>query len=320
MTGEEFEDRFQDCARTTGEEYVTARDTLLAEGISISDSLRAKLADAGQRTTAEILLGWIARKPTYVEVKPMMQRLKTAGPRGRTVTPSHIARTLAGLGPSVVPRLIEMLTKTDEAATGSDPQIVMQALGYMRDRRAVQPLLGLMRSTGDGEVRVLAMATLGDVGERGDPDILHAMRQEMATETRDPAGRGAAILCLGRISTEASDRDRLIAMARDRNVDTVLRESAIRAMGHMWQGQDTALFAGSVPGESELGSLLLEETDEALALECVGALDRITGRPESQLLFAAGGPALSALTRAQAAHASLAVRRAAADVIRSRSQ
>ncbi|MEV5407259.1 HEAT repeat domain-containing protein [Thermopolyspora sp. NPDC052614] len=325
MIAEEFERRFGACVTETGARYTAARDRLLAEGDDVLPRLRESADHDDWRVsgTARILLGHLQR-PSLIEQVDRIVRDRPLDPRtpGFGVPPAVVARELAALGENAVPRLLEIATKTNEFATVTGPQIVLQAIALVGDRRAVPPLLDLLGRTGgsdgdagDEQVRMLTASALGELARRGDDDVRDALMGLLFDDDAGPAPRVTAALSLGRLG-DPTVIDALAPLARP-DVDVMLRTGAIRAIGYAWQSSrltDDPVPAEPVPAEAELAELLDGEHDETVALELVGALGRLDA-PASAGRLGLPGPASEALRRAADDHRLPSVRHSAGNVL-----
>ncbi|WP_235031013.1 HEAT repeat domain-containing protein [Nonomuraea solani] len=277
MTGAEFEQLFQTCVNETREPYAVARDALRDQGDEAVPPLLAKVSESSDddwlpRIVAQMVLGWIVRTDLYEQVGHILRRPgRTAGPRPVSLVPAPTAAAVAlsGLGADVVPRLIEILVKTHEWDGERESSAVMLALDYLRDRRAVMPLLDLAAPGGDARRRMLAMSTLGGLGDQA---AFEVAKQALDDRGNSARLRGMAAVCLGRIGDPAAGQALRAAaaapVARNAAVtteDLILRQSAIRAMGYL-----------GAPGDAtELKEMLDQESNVALGLELVGALTRL---------------------------------------------
>jgi HEAT repeat protein len=282
---------FQSCVTGTGTAYTTARNELLAEGETIVSTLEAETTstDWQTRTVAQILLGWIQHRDLFEQVNAV---LKSGTAPKQPRSPALVAETLACLGSETVPRLLEILTKTDEPRQ----PIVLRALALLRDPRGAPPLLELLGRTRDSARRVQILATLGAIG---DPVAFDDARELLLDDDQSPAVRGAAALCLGSLGDQRAAGHLMASAAAS---PPMLRGAAYRALG----------FMDEIPDEGDLADRLADEADELAALELVGTLAQVAARIEP---FAVS-PAVDALSRAAHDHASAAVRRAALNAVR----
>jgi HEAT repeat protein len=309
----------QNLVDLTGDDYIQARDELLRDHADdLVPELEAKVNDSASswqvRGTAEALLGWIRHTGLFEWITTYVTGFASSQ---EPVTPALAADTLARLGPDAVPRLIEILDKTHEV----EPQVVLQALAYSRDSRAVAPLLArldhagaysrdsraaaprraFLDQSGDSMLRALILGTLGEIRHSSAAASALALA---GAPGQAPVVRAAAALCLGRIG-ESRFIEPLMDLAR--SPEAALRASAFRAMGDLAERQ--TLMGDTAAPEGGLAEMFTAETDELAALELVGTLARLAGQ-------SAEGPAMDALQWAADRHPLLSVRRAAKDAIR----
>jgi len=294
MSDEPFEARFQRCLTESGAGYLSARDEILALGTAAVALVQAKarLPDWRTQTVGEILLGWLTQRTLFEQVVPDARAAwleqVPAKPITGTLSAVRRASMLAGHGPAIVPRLIEILTKTREYAAGDELQVIMLALDYLRDPLAVMPLAELAGTSTDAGLQTLALATLGTLGDRRAFDVAGAV---LADRDRGPVVRGAAAVCLGQLRDPRAT-GALLAVAQDPGQASVLRQSAVRGLG----------YVGGPGAGPALAALLREAADERLALTAVDALARLGDRSAAETL-----------EEAARSHDQVAVRRAAQD-------
>ncbi|WP_236005111.1 HEAT repeat domain-containing protein [Nonomuraea antri] len=269
MIDDPFETLFLSCVDRTGEPYTAAREELRRRGGEIAGPLeeRAAATDWATHTTARILLGWIRDRSLFEQVTSILRDRDSAPRRvGLAPAPTASAAAVAALGSKVVPRLIEILTKTHEHRDGISGQVVLLALDYLRDPLAVMPLRRLALDTADEQERTLAVAALGGIGDDRAFDLARDVFNDAG---RGEVLRGTAALCLGRLGLPEAG-EVLLAAARRAGEGSTVRASAVRAIGYLG---DPAHVAG-------LRQVLEGETaDGALALEAVGALARLGDAP-----------------------------------------
>lgn len=291
MSDGQFEALFQRCLTESDAAYASARDAILALGSAAVEPVEAKARQPQWQTStiAEILLGWLTRRQLFEQVMPAIRAAwpDDAHPRpiAGELTPARRAAILASRGPAIVQRLIEILTKTHEYTTGDELQILMLALDYLRDPRAVMPLVELARGPGDEGLQTLVLGTLGTLGDARVFDVAQTILED---RDRGPVVRGAAAVCLGQLGDRRA-AGALLAVVQDPGQGLVLRESAVRGLGYL----------GDPSAGATLAVILREAADERLALTTVDALARLGDRPAAETLEeAARGHALVAVRRA----------------------
>jgi hypothetical protein len=294
MSDGQFEALFQRCLTESNAAYVSARDAVLALGSAAVDLVEAKAREPEwqSRSVAEILLGWLTQRPLFERVMQDARAAWLDGAQAKPITgeltPARRAAILASHGPAVVPRLVEILTKTHEYATGVELQVIMLALDYLRDPRAVMPLVELARVPADEGLQTLVLGTLGTLGDDRAFDVAQAV---LTDRGRGPVVRGAAAVCLGQLRDPRA-AGALLAVVQDPTHGSVLREGAIRGLGYL----------GDTSAGATLATILQEAADEQLALAAVDALAKLGDRTATE-----------ALEEVARSHDQVAVRRAAQD-------
>jgi HEAT repeat protein len=295
MSDGQFEVLFERCVTETDAAYRSARDTLLALG---PGAVRLVEAKAGQpdwrtRTVAEILHGWLTQRPLFERVMPDARadwaQRSPARPIADTLSAARRGAMLASHGPAIVPRLLEIMTKTHEYDTGDGEALeaVMLALAYLRDPRAVLPLAELTRTSPGPGLQLLALGTLGALGDNRAFDIAQAV---FADRDQGPVVRGAAAVCLGQLQDRRATAA-LLAVAQDPGAPSVLREDAVHGLGYLGD-----------PGAVATLAAVLRTADERLALAAVDALGKL-----------GDAAAVQTLEEAARDHSQVAVRQAARD-------
>lgn len=322
MTADEFDVLFRRCVAETGPAYADARNRLLAEGRGILPWLDELLHADDHRvaTTARILRERMLWPSLFDGVgRVLAERPDDDSAPGFGFPPGFVARELASAGEPAVPALLELATKTYEYASGGGPQIVLQAIALLGDRRAVPPLLDLLRvigedgRAGDEQVRPLVLSALGDLAGPGDRGVFDAVREVLGDERRTVVERATAALTLGRLGDPAAV-ELLVRLARAGEAEPMIRLSAIQAVGELWQSSGLTadpVPEDPVPGETDLAELLRDEADERAALELARALARLDAPGSAGRLGVPGGPGAEALAHAAATHPSLEVRHTA---------
>jgi len=294
MSDGQFETLIQRCAGERGAAYVSARDQILVLGTAAVELVEAKSQEPDWqiRTAAEILLGWLTHRPLFEEVVPDTRAAwlehEPATPITGRLPAARRAAILAARGSAIVPRLIEIVTKTDEYASGDELQAIMLALDYLRDPRAVMPLAELTRTSTDEGLQTLALATLGQLA---DPQAFDVARAVFANRDRGPVVRSVAAVCLGQLGDPRAAQA-LLAAAQDARQASIFRAGAIRGLGYLGETS-----AGPV-----LATVLRETSDERLALSAVDALAQL-----------GNDPAIETLEEIARGHSQVSVRRAAQD-------
>ncbi|HEX5791168.1 MAG TPA: HEAT repeat domain-containing protein [Luteolibacter sp.] len=99
-------------------------------------------------------------------------------------------------GPAASPVLLSMLANPDWSGSGNILHVVIRSLGLLKERRAVEPLIGMLNHTDIG-VRLNAARALGDIG---DPQAI----EPVSGLSHDPdwAVRKKAVEAIGKLHAE----------------------------------------------------------------------------------------------------------------------
>ena len=298
MANGSFDSLFQACVSETGPGYVAARDQLLAQGVTIATRLQelAAASDWRTATTAQILLGWLTNRAMFEEALAAARPTLPDDSPGRPITgtraPTRRANILASYREAIVPLLLEIVIKTGAHEGGKQLHSALLALGYLRDPRAVMPLVDLAGRTESEGLQLYSLAVLGTLGDERAAEVAQTV---FANRSKGAAVRGAAAVALAQLRA-VSFTPALLAAARDPGESQVMRESAVRALGYT---RDPGIITA-------LAALLGDSPDERLSLAVVDALNKI------------GGPeAIAALEETSRSAADATVRRAAEDAQRS---
>ena len=292
MANGDFAQQFQTCATSVGTPYLVARDAILAMGAAVRSQLEAKLdaADWHEQLAAQILLGWLDHRDAFTQVKKLVQGVPPRGlltsPITRTVTPSNRSRSLQSMGTTIVPRLLEMILKSQETFDVGEVQAIFQTLNALRDPRSVMPLADLAGRTAAEPARIFALGTLGTLK---DPRTFQTVQSVLASNSNSSGVRSAAAVALGMFEDRRATPV-LLALLRDTTEDETVRRHAVRGLGHV----------GDPSAADALAALLGSEQPPQMALTLVQALGRL------------GGPtAIAALEATGRGHADPTVRQAA---------
>jgi len=134
-------------------------------------------------------------------------------------------RSLADLGEEGIECLVDVLLKVDLDLSWR----AAEALGEMRETKAVEPLLSTLEQTGDGYLRAASALALGRIGDTRAVESLIRCSQEP-----DRMLRWRVVVALGRIGDE---RGRAVVLkATEDDADTVVKEAAAAALRDFGQG------------------------------------------------------------------------------------
>ncbi|MEV0619069.1 HEAT repeat domain-containing protein [Nonomuraea sp. NPDC050404] len=237
MTVEEFEELFASCVRESGSAYVAARETILSTPddpvVRVGLRRKASSSDPETATNAGILLGWLMHGHLYRMAASVMED-RAGTIVGLTPAPGRLALELTALGRSIVPRLVEMLTKSREFSSPTDIRIILQALVELHDPAAIGPLLRFFDTVRDDATRVPVLTALSTLGDTGDPQVTAIARRLLDDEEQKPALRGTAALCLGSLGCKEAAHT-LVSLVH--SPDPELRGSSVRALKYLWRGE-----------------------------------------------------------------------------------
>jgi hypothetical protein len=251
--------------RSSGPPYRAAREGLLAGGPEARQLVQraAETGKAGRlRLTAEMILGWMDRPELCLQVRRLMRGEPELMPRGLPPSGTWGADTrgalIAVLGPQAVPRILELLTRSEGYASDVEVGALCDALALLADSRAEEPLRNALRSDRNREKRIRAAYILGEMGSTASLDLIAAVVRSPA---EDPPLRRSALLSLltlaGRDAFEVLHE---VAAGRDNDLD--LRATAIYALGGLSDPRAAEALQALSAGES--GGPLARAISDAL--------------------------------------------------------
>ncbi|MBI3609831.1 MAG: HEAT repeat domain-containing protein [Nitrospirae bacterium] len=267
LNKEKFESFFKAAVERSGPAYIDARTGVLGMGHEVLPLLELKSqskADWKSSMVGEILWGWNTRKDLFEECSVLVKGtwLKP-GPKPVTgdLTPDKRASALAARREAVVPRLLEMLIKSKEYTDPGERDAIFLALGYLRDKRAVMPLLELLQADQDEYTRVRAIGALGMIGsQQAFEPILKILQSEELGDTL----RGAAAVILGQLGDRrALDHLRLVLLNKKNSLN--LRIQAVYGLENL----------GNERAAEPLQQILSMEKDVDLLQPVIVALGKV---------------------------------------------
>lgn len=198
MTPSSFDSLFERFSISQGTEYLQSRDAILA--LPSRDQIAARLGSvltAGpswrDQLAASILLGWMEHREGYERVSAYL-RQPLPGPRPATgFSPAVRGKAIASLGRAITPRVLEMLWNAPEYRNNNELGSLLSALIYLKDDRAVQPLIALIESSKSPPLRRGAIKVLSELG---DPRAV-AVVSRLADGADDASVRLTAVAGLG---------------------------------------------------------------------------------------------------------------------------
>jgi HEAT repeats len=202
MADTAFDKLFAVASNVHGKEYTEARDAILAtdpaDQVEMLNQLKRVARedkDWKRQLTAEILSGWLTDRG-MVETCTEYVRGNLPGPVPLPgFTPSHRAKAIAELGPSVTPRVLEMAYKTRQYDDEDEIAAIFGALVDLQDKRAVLPMIALIDEEKSQVIQRRALSVLAAIR---DPRGFETVLQLARSSATDPAVRTSAIQNLGR--------------------------------------------------------------------------------------------------------------------------
>jgi HEAT repeats len=236
MNDTTLEAEFLRATAQTDESYRAARQAILDRGASALAFLRASQSSPDWKValTAAILVGWLQHRDLFDRCTEAI-RGNFEGERPITgyFLPKQRIAVVRSLGNTVVPRLLEMVTKTHEFGSLEANTSIFGSLIALKDDRAVLPLIEVVNSRYPEQVRELAAGTLGELGDhRAAPSLRALLNNSDQPETL----RAAAGMSLGLLGAKEAVAD-LRAVLTDQACGLELRKAAVRALDHMGDHQ-----------------------------------------------------------------------------------
>jgi hypothetical protein len=232
MAETSLETEFRNATQQTGDAYLETRKTILARGLAAEPFLQAQIlaGDWKISVTADILSGWLKTPALFDECTDavrgnLLDRIPITG----SFPPKRRIAEISRLGKEVTPCLLEMVWKTREYGGPQERESIFGGLAVLKDERSVVPLIDLMRTAPDEDIRGWAASTLGRLKDaRAASPLLDVLRNHTA-----PAElRASAAMSLGSLGAkEAVPELRTIALNDHADLD--LRKSAVRSLGDL---------------------------------------------------------------------------------------
>lgn len=204
MDASEFETHFQSAVDGKEAVYRDSRDKILEAGSAALPLLDEKTGSAeGWRTTltASIIKGWITNRSAYEQCTGFAKGDYPFQGPGRPITGEHgssdRSQRIHSLGTVVVPRILEMISKTGEYESQTEVDALMSALVAFKEPDSVPPVREIAESeSADSHLRVLAITVLGEFDRDDTRDALLEllMKEENPEEIRGAAATELAEL------------------------------------------------------------------------------------------------------------------------------
>lgn len=303
MDGGVFEISFQTAVKETGKPYLDAKQTILAMHADAPPLLRAKQsppADWKTRLTADILIGWQSQPALYEECAHYVKGALPGTP-GITGKFSALqrAKAIARLGKDAAPCLLEMLIKTHAFANDDERAAIFGALIRIGDARAVRPLVEVIQTGADDNLKTLATAALGSFH---DTEGTKALRTALSDRARSTPLRAAAATSLG----EQKDAESLSALEKlllEPANAFELRKAAARAIEQIGdpKATRTLVHALSTTNDLVLQQVIVEALGAIGDYTSLSPLEHLTHHPDAHLREEAQDAREKVLSRTHAA-------------------
>lgn len=251
MSPDDLQQLFDRAVEEVGDDYCAVRKAVRERKDDVETALREKTQEEDWRIarTAEMLLGWRTRQDLFeqcaADVRAEWAKKEKAKPISGQVDADRRAMVIANHGEEVVPRLLEMITKSYEAEEDVEQDTVLLALGYLRDRRATEPLLYLLERSADDDLRRMVVRALGMLE---DPRANEPMIQLLQAKPEPAALRGEAIGALVRLRTRQAAGP-LQELLVDRKADMELRQRSAQALGRLGDASATPALVQAIQTE-----------------------------------------------------------------------
>lgn len=294
-----FEHAFDRAVQERGEAYRKARQEIIGLGACVKLPLEQRGGAKRWQVslTAETLLGWLETPAVYEECADAL-RAKWAEDdvvpsMSGSVSASVRAEVAAARGPVVVPRLIEMLTKSMECNGRAEQSAAMIALSYLRDRRATMPIAEIAGEWTDHAMRLMAVSTLGVLGDQRSVPALLGL---LADPSEDAELRGEVAAALGAIGDPRAF-DRLGVILLDETEPTGLRVRVAHALGRLHDpGANTILLQMvETPAHTELLVAVVSALEQTGDRSALPALEKLAETHAARLVRQAAADAQSAI-------------------------
>lgn len=167
--------------QATGADYMEARNGLV-QTLQFHEQLRGVMRSSQvwqEVWVARIAIGWREHADLYRQAEALIDG-QLSGPRNITGTFSvdQRAKAVTMLGPDVVPRLVEIVWKTQEY--GDDPRLstVSRSLRLFRLQETAAPIRTLLAPETPSHYRHSAIATLGELQDEQSAFMIRTFAQD----------------------------------------------------------------------------------------------------------------------------------------------
>ncbi len=226
------EDYLATAVQTDGSRYSAARDALLeaheggdATVLAVVSAAAADGSDWRRQLSSQMIGGWIQQRALFEQT--------TAYARGNLPGPEPLpgftaamrGEAIAALGSAAVPRVLEMLWKSQDYGDDKTFSALFTALTQLEDPRALEPMRELTEASHPAYTRTSAIRVLTALRDPAVTPLLLDLAGEPATE---PAVREYAIRSLGKVADPRAG-EQLTAMLLDQ--DASIEERRLAAEG-----------------------------------------------------------------------------------------
>jgi hypothetical protein len=227
-----LETEFRNAVNESGDAYREARKAILARGLASEPFLDAQRSSADWKIslTADILAGWLKTPALFDKCTDAVRgNLVDRVPITGRFPPKRRIAEISHLGKAVTPRLLEMVWKTGEYGGPQERESIFGGLAVLKDNRSVVPLIDLMRTAPEEDIRGWAASTLGPLK---DPRAVSPLLEVLRNHTAPAELRASAAMSLGSLGAKEAVAE-LRTIALNEHVDLDLRKSAVRSLGDL---------------------------------------------------------------------------------------
>jgi hypothetical protein len=260
-----MEDLFEQAVANTGRAYINARNDILKRPADARLFFNQKAfapEDWLGARTAEIIQGWINNKAQFeqagrfAEGKVMTKRA-SGHPRSE-----EMAERLAGMGDTVVPRIIEKILKDTENRSEYSYDVLFQAITMLNDTRTYEPLQAIIKdSSKEPILRSLATDALVSMHVT---DIDAVLKQILNDTNENKQYRAEIPPYLMALSAE-THTEYVIAMLNDTETPSFIRAAAAESLG----------FGSPQTVKPVLEKTVVEEVDSSVKKGALTALQKV---------------------------------------------
>ncbi len=297
-----FEKLFSTAVTAHGTQYLAAMLTIVGFGADALQNLRPKAANQSDwkiSLTAQMSISWIEEKDVCNQVTELMKgNIKTRAP----ITPitgewsaSRRGVAIAGLGQKATPRVLEILIKTQEYSNRTELEALPVALGRLKDRRAVSPLIELMRTSRDSELRTWVAYALGQIG---DARAFEVLAEGLQNDANDLELRKTCAQALGALKDSRAVEPLVQVFASEKN-NLELRSEAAIVLGTLGSNRIQPQLISALERTQDLEFLrsILSALADVGDRSCIEVLERIAQRHPDELIRESAAEAIATVRK-----------------------